>query len=377
MTTYHIRPESNRPNICHAQTPDACPIKDSDGNPGQHFEDKAEAKLYAETKMTKELGATTTLTKSSEQDKLKQNKRTQRAILQKIEKNESKISELQEQSRLSLDIREKRDFDDQISAVERENERLQNDYETLKKDRRNIGRKTVAVKPAKEGNTGKTSLAQLEKEVADLRARKENASPDEIKKINGIIRGKSIHIARAKKAAQTEAIAKKAKTQETVRNTEPVKATQTQQPTFVSLPELGQTLFSKDSSIDDKKAAISGFLKDPKNYEPLKKAYASLGYNLDESQTIQGFIKNGTGNSTSIRQAVRSAEKDGTRSVSEILMRIEDADREQEINKVRSALDNNKPEGDTEISEDELDRILDEAPEELKNDPDFAIDEDE
>lgn len=49
MTKYHISPESGRPNICRAEKQD-CPVG------GSHFENKADAKAYAETQLKEEHG---------------------------------------------------------------------------------------------------------------------------------------------------------------------------------------------------------------------------------------------------------------------------------------------------------------------------------
>jgi len=49
MTKYHISPESGRPNICRAEKQD-CPVG------GSHFDNKADAKAYAETQLKEEHG---------------------------------------------------------------------------------------------------------------------------------------------------------------------------------------------------------------------------------------------------------------------------------------------------------------------------------
>lgn len=49
MTKYHISPESGRPNICRAEKQD-CPVG------GSHFDNKVEAKAYAENKLSEEHG---------------------------------------------------------------------------------------------------------------------------------------------------------------------------------------------------------------------------------------------------------------------------------------------------------------------------------
>jgi len=66
MTRYHVNPESGRPNICKAQI--KCDFA-VDGQEPPHFETKAEAKVYAETKMTEEYGATAKVVKSANKPK--------------------------------------------------------------------------------------------------------------------------------------------------------------------------------------------------------------------------------------------------------------------------------------------------------------------
>ena len=46
---YHINPETNRPNICKAQSVDSCPLREN----SPHFTDKNDAKEYVEDKLSK------------------------------------------------------------------------------------------------------------------------------------------------------------------------------------------------------------------------------------------------------------------------------------------------------------------------------------
>lgn len=46
---YHINPETNRPNICKAQSVDSCPLREN----SPHFANKEEAKVYVENKLSK------------------------------------------------------------------------------------------------------------------------------------------------------------------------------------------------------------------------------------------------------------------------------------------------------------------------------------
>lgn len=66
MTRYHVNPESGRPNICRAQI--RCDFA-VDGQEPPHFETKAEAKVYAEEKMTEEYGATAKVVKNTNKPK--------------------------------------------------------------------------------------------------------------------------------------------------------------------------------------------------------------------------------------------------------------------------------------------------------------------
>lgn len=66
MSRYHVNPETGRPNLCRAQTPEACLYYNSEtGVEAPHFESKEEARSYAEGEMNKELGETKSLSKKS------------------------------------------------------------------------------------------------------------------------------------------------------------------------------------------------------------------------------------------------------------------------------------------------------------------------
>lgn len=66
MTRYHVNPESGRPNICRAKI--RCDFA-VDGQEPPHFETKAEAKSYAEEKMTEEYGTTSKVVKNTDKPK--------------------------------------------------------------------------------------------------------------------------------------------------------------------------------------------------------------------------------------------------------------------------------------------------------------------
>lgn len=63
---YHISPESGRPNICRAQSIDSCPLKGEEGQPAKHFDNKDDAKAYAEGKLTEEHGETKTVSRKKQ-----------------------------------------------------------------------------------------------------------------------------------------------------------------------------------------------------------------------------------------------------------------------------------------------------------------------
>lgn len=61
MTRYHVNPETNRPNICNAKI--RCDFA-VDGQEPPHFDNKADAKAYAEKSLTEEHGATKAVKKT-------------------------------------------------------------------------------------------------------------------------------------------------------------------------------------------------------------------------------------------------------------------------------------------------------------------------
>lgn len=119
---YHINPETMRPNICQAKTPESCPYYDKETQtPAPHFDNKVDARAYVEKVMKEEEGETKTLQKPPKK---------------KTQSPEERMKQLT---------------------------------------------KTVSEK---------------NKELSELRQERDKATPEERKKINGVIRGKSIWLSK-------------------------------------------------------------------------------------------------------------------------------------------------------------------------------------
>lgn len=70
MTLYHVNPETGRPNICRAKTPEGCLYYNAEtGVEAPHFNSKEEARAYVEGEMNKELGETKSLSKKETSEK--------------------------------------------------------------------------------------------------------------------------------------------------------------------------------------------------------------------------------------------------------------------------------------------------------------------
>lgn len=64
MARYHINPESGKPNICHAQTPDACQFAEN-GQAPEHYDTKEEARAGYEKEMSDQVLPTQTSTENT------------------------------------------------------------------------------------------------------------------------------------------------------------------------------------------------------------------------------------------------------------------------------------------------------------------------
>lgn len=65
MTNYHINTETDRVNICKAQSVESCPLKDDNENVVPHFQNKQEAHSYKEKMLEQKYSSHNSLKKSS------------------------------------------------------------------------------------------------------------------------------------------------------------------------------------------------------------------------------------------------------------------------------------------------------------------------
>lgn len=175
---YHVS-EDGMPRKCSAKDPKDCRAKGIDGIEGKavHFEDPAQAIEYSEKKNAEKYGKTSTISKNSK----KENSSSDKSYLDMTDKEkevfdlEGKEASLRAKLYTANDPKEYRE-----------------QYKKVKEELNNV---------KNSSNSSNDKISEMEAEINDLRSRKEGASPEEIKRLNGLIRGKSIHLSRMEKEA--------------------------------------------------------------------------------------------------------------------------------------------------------------------------------
>ena len=250
-------------------------------------------------------------------------------------------------------------------------------------------------KPAKETKAAKTEskkktveatpsqqLAQRRKELAELREAKERTTdPEEIRRINGIIRGKSINLkrlvdadraARPRVADVSDNSVKFYSAPKKEAVVEPVKEGKTD--------SVAQDFLNKERSMADNKQMLIDYVSDGKNFAKVREDFEKAGYDADSSTYLRNLRNGDAGANNILRQAQKDAleaKKNGASiTVSDILIYADESaeDYYDSIGADRFNDNVSRFEGTEEVNLDEIE----EAPEFLKDDPDFAIeDEDE
>lgn len=145
--------------------------------------------------------------------------------------------------------------------------------------------------------------------------------------------------------------------------------------------EIASKLLDNNIHINEKKELLISHLSNKENYEKVREDFKNAGYDADTSGYVQNLMRGEAGPNSVLRQAHKDAAEAQKRgadiSVSDVLIYAEEATDEYYVAK--------DPYRFTDFSEKEtvgnVDVDLDEAedlPEDLKDDPDFVIeDEDE
>lgn len=225
-------------------------------------------------------------------------------------------------------------------------------------------------------------LSQLKKELAELREEKEKTNDKkEIARINGIIRGKSIHAKRlqdADRAARprvddiSDNSVKFYSAPKTETVAEPAKEGKTD--------AVAEEFLNKERSMADNKQMLIDYVADDSNFSKIREDFDKAGYDADSSTYLRNLRNGDAGAASILRQAQKdaiAAKKDGASiTVSDILIYADEAADEQNVSfgdpyRFSSSEKESDVNYDTEITEE------DELPEFLKDDPDFIEDQED
>lgn len=143
--------------------------------------------------------------------------------------------------------------------------------------------------------------------------------------------------------------------------------------------EIASKFLDKNRSMADNKQMLVDFVSNKDNYEKIKQDFEDAGYDAETSAYVQNLRRGDAGANSVLRQAQKdaiAANKEGANvSVSDVLIYAEEASEEyyDSIGADRFSDSSSRFAGTEEVDLDSIE----EAPEFLKDDPDFAIDEDE
>ena len=142
---------------------------------------------------------------------------------------------------------------------------------------------------------------------------------------------------------------------------------------------IGAKFLDKGRTMSENKQMLIDYIADDSNYEKVKEDFKNAGYDADNSAYIQNLRKGNAGANSILRQAQKdaiTANNNGSNiTVSDVLIYADEASEEyyDSIGADRFSSDRTHLMGTEEVDIDEIE----EAPEFLKDDPDFFIDEDE